>query len=200
MRWWVKFSAANGASKTSTSESGSVTAASNSKARTCAAQKPYAPVVNLAPPASAPSARSCVRFQQTDHGRIEGGEPLRGSGTRSQWWVSRDQLLLQVALVLVEQGQRDGRRAGVAPVERSAPDPGGGGDVVHGHGPRVVGGEHRGCRGKDLGSVARRIRPLGADSFGTGVVGRKQVYADVHHCTVTDDRNKWTKSSGCPAC
>ena len=96
-------------------------------------------------------------------------------------------MALQGAFMFVEQRDGDGRGVGVTPVQRAAPDAGRGGDVFHRDGARVTSGEDVRGRGQDPGAVARGIGALGA-----GVVTAEQVRADVHHCTITHVRNKWT--------
>ncbi len=75
------------------------------------------------------------------------------------------------------------------------PDVGCRGDVVHRDRSRIAAGEHRGGCRKNFGAVAGRVGSLRAGPSGAGVVGRKEVCADVHHCTVAHPGNKWTN---CP--
>jgi hypothetical protein len=49
--------------------------------------------------------------EQLDHGRVKGGEALGGRGTRAEWRCAPQQGFLEVALMLVEQGEYAGSLA-----------------------------------------------------------------------------------------
>ena len=95
-----------------------------------------------------------VAFEQVDHRGVERGQPLRRRRAGTQRRVAAQEPLLHVALVLVEQGDRDRRPVRVAPVERGPADAGGPGDVLHRHVVRAAAGEQAVRRGEDPGPVA----------------------------------------------
>ncbi|GAA3472151.1 hypothetical protein GCM10018965_067040 [Nonomuraea roseola] len=82
---------------------------------------------------------------------------------RSERRLAADQLLLQHAFVLVEQGHGDRGPVGEAAVERAPPDARGLRDVVHGDVRRALGPEQS-CGGlQDPGAVAGGVGSLHVD-------------------------------------
>ena len=97
-------------------------------------------------------------FEQVNHRPVERLQSCGGWCTRAERRRSGQEAGLEVALVVVQQGDRDGLHIGEAAVESRPADAGRARHILHRHGARVLGTEEIGGRGQHQCPVARCVR------------------------------------------
>jgi hypothetical protein len=102
-----------------------------------------------------------VLLEEGDVRGVERAQPLHGGRSRPERRRAAQDAVLQVALVLVEQGRRDRRAVRVAAVEGALADPRRGRDLLHGRPARVL-REQAGGSVEHPQAVALGVRALGS--------------------------------------
>src|SRR5215218_10049547 len=123
-----------------------------------------------------------MALEQLDHGPVEGRQALGGRRPRAERWRPAQQLILQCALVLVEQGPSDRGDVRIAAVERALTDARRERDLLHRHlataalcKQPVRGLEHTEAVAGRVGSLSRGARSSDRELHGaepTRITGR----------------------------